>query len=350
MANCYLIMTSETGDRLRPCLFVAVAEDEADAIDAFVRGFSDYMALGETASIAGRCEPVAARKMGRAAGASRLRRATRAAPAVERTARRHGFTPSGNHPLCAPCALIHRADRSPSLTTASTRQSSPHLQDAAALLAARGAGRTSSACSVWPGTRLRCSAFVPNSFPQLIQGEGALPCLRQLLRLFPGFEIEGCGTRLIASSGQVVSHRPHCTAGALGEAQHRIIGIVGERAGWAGHRTQARQSVQGHSYRSCYFGRRAAPSGSAITGWRAAAHGGSSASSPGSGARACPQARRTRRGSPASRRVHRRSAAFQSLGIVGSGSGRAFQGHGRSSFGDRVPIRVSRGAPARPMG
>jgi hypothetical protein len=64
MANCYLIITSEAGDRLRPSLFVAVAEDEADAIDAFVRGFSDYMALGETASIAGRCEPGAARKMG----------------------------------------------------------------------------------------------------------------------------------------------------------------------------------------------------------------------------------------------------------------------------------------------
>ena len=51
MVDCYLIMTSETRDRLRPCLFVAVAEDEADAIDAFVRGFSDYMAPGEAASI-----------------------------------------------------------------------------------------------------------------------------------------------------------------------------------------------------------------------------------------------------------------------------------------------------------
>ncbi len=64
MANCYLIMTSEPGEKLRPGLYVAVAEDESDAIDAFIRGFSDYMALGESASIAGRCEPGAARKMG----------------------------------------------------------------------------------------------------------------------------------------------------------------------------------------------------------------------------------------------------------------------------------------------
>lgn len=64
MAKCYLIMTSEPANRLRPCLFVAVAEDEADAIDAFVHGFADYMTLGETASIAGHCEPAAARKMG----------------------------------------------------------------------------------------------------------------------------------------------------------------------------------------------------------------------------------------------------------------------------------------------
>ncbi|MCC5977280.1 MAG: hypothetical protein JJU21_04405 [Salinarimonas sp.] len=64
MANCYLILTSEPGEKVRPSLYVAVAEDESDAIDAFVRGFSDYMALGETASIAGKCEPGAARKMG----------------------------------------------------------------------------------------------------------------------------------------------------------------------------------------------------------------------------------------------------------------------------------------------
>ena len=64
MANCYLILKSESGEKTRPGLYVAVAEDEAGAIDVFVRGFSDYMALGETASIAGRCEPGAARKMG----------------------------------------------------------------------------------------------------------------------------------------------------------------------------------------------------------------------------------------------------------------------------------------------
>lgn len=64
MANCYLILKTESGGRTRPSLYVAVAEDEADAIDVFVRGFSDYMALGETASIAARCEPGAARKMG----------------------------------------------------------------------------------------------------------------------------------------------------------------------------------------------------------------------------------------------------------------------------------------------
>ncbi len=64
MANCYLVLTSDARESLRPNLFVTVAEDESDAIDVFVRGYADYMALGETASIAGKCERRAARKMG----------------------------------------------------------------------------------------------------------------------------------------------------------------------------------------------------------------------------------------------------------------------------------------------
>ena len=64
MTNCYLVLSSDRAEKVRPSLFLVVAADEAEAITSFVQGFSDYMALGETASIAGKCERWAARKLG----------------------------------------------------------------------------------------------------------------------------------------------------------------------------------------------------------------------------------------------------------------------------------------------
>ena len=71
-------------------------------------------------------------------------------------------------------------------------------------------------------------AFVPKQLPATDTGEG-LFLLEQLLRLFPGFEIElRHEADRVFRTGRLAQAALH--AGALGEAQHRIIGIVGERA------------------------------------------------------------------------------------------------------------------------
>jgi hypothetical protein len=64
MLKCFLVMTSQPQDKIKPCCYVAVAEDEHEAVDNVRRGYDDLLVLTEEARIAGICEQTAARRLG----------------------------------------------------------------------------------------------------------------------------------------------------------------------------------------------------------------------------------------------------------------------------------------------
>jgi hypothetical protein len=64
MLTCYLVMTSQPQDKVKPCCYISVAEDEHEAVDNVRKGYDDLLVLTEEARVAGTCERGAALRLG----------------------------------------------------------------------------------------------------------------------------------------------------------------------------------------------------------------------------------------------------------------------------------------------